>query len=85
MVVVVAPGINMWALGKGKKKERSRFSHSLAMHLHAIGPRLTYTGIHALRPTVINISVADSSAVLEPSAARSATTGSAGFLERAAL
>ena len=60
-------------------------SHGLVMHLHAIGLELTFAGLHAFRPPVINISVADSSAVLEPSAARSATTDSAGFLERAAL
>ena len=55
------------------------------MHLHAIGLELTFAGLHAFRPPVSNISVADSSAVLEPSAARSATTDSAGFLECAAL
>ena len=55
------------------------------MHLHAIGLELTFAGLHAFRPPVINISVADSSAVLEPSTARSATTDSAGFLEDATL
>ena len=55
------------------------------MYLHTIGLELTFAGLHAFRPPVINISVADSSAVLEPSAARSATADSAGFLERAAL
>ena len=46
---------------------------------------LTFAGLHALRPTVINVSVAGTSAVLVPSTAGSATTGSAGFLEGAAL
>ncbi len=55
------------------------------MQLHVIGLELTFAGIHAFRPPAINISVADSSAVLEPSAARSATTDSAGFPEHAAL
>ena len=50
-----------------------------------IGLELTFAGLHAFRPRVINISVANSSTVLEPTAARSATTDSAGFMERAAL
>ena len=45
----------------------------------------TCTGLHALGPPVINVSVVDSSAALEPSTARSTTTGSAGFVECAAL
>ena len=44
---------------------------------------LTFAGLHAVRPPVINVSVAGSSAVLKPSTARSAATVSAGFLERA--
>ena len=44
---------------------------------------LTFTGLRALGPPVVSVSVV--SAVLVPSAARSATTGSAGFLECAAL
>ena len=46
---------------------------------------LTFAGLHALRPPVINVSVAGTPAVLEPSTPRSATTGSARFPERAAL
>ena len=45
----------------------------------------TFAGLGALRPPVINVSVANTSTVLEPSAARSATTDSAGFLKRATL
>ena len=52
---------------------------------NAVSLKLTFAGLHALRPPVINVSVVDSSAVLEPSTARSATTGSAGFLECTAL
>ena len=55
------------------------------MHLHVIGIELTLAGLHASRPAVINIVVANSSAVLEPSTPGSATTDSAGFLECAAL
>ena len=58
------------------------------MYLHAMPSTwnlLTCAGLHALRPFVINFSVARSSTILEPSTTGSATTYSAGFLERAAL
>ena len=46
---------------------------------------LTFADLHPFEPAAVNISVADIPAVLVPSTARSATTDSAGFLERAAL
>ena len=46
---------------------------------------LTFAGLHALKPPVISVSVAGTSAVFIPSPTRSATTGSAGFLEHATL
>ena len=55
------------------------------MPLHDIGLELTFAGLHAIKPLVINVSVPGTSALLKPSTARSATTDSAGFLERAAL
>ena len=55
------------------------------MHLHALSLELTFAGLHALKPPVINVSVAGTSTVLKPSTTRSATTDSAGFPERAAL
>ena len=55
------------------------------MQLHDIAIELTFTGLRALKPTVISVFVADTSAVLIPSTARSATTDSAGFRKRAAL
>ena len=42
-----------------------------------IGLELTFAGLHTFRPLVVNILAAKSSAVLEPSTARSATTDSA--------
>ena len=48
-----------------------------------VGLELTFAGVHALRPPVTNIMVVDTRALLVPSTARSATTLSAGFLERA--
>ena len=55
------------------------------MYLHAVNIELTFAGLHALRPPVISVPVAGTSTVLKPSTARSATTDSAGFPERAAL
>ena len=61
-------------------------SHSLActaIYLHGVS--LTFAGHNAVKPPVISVSVAGPSAVLVPSATRSATTDSAGFRKRAAL
>ena len=44
-----------------------------------------FTGRHALEPLVINITVADTSAVLKPSTARRAATSSTRFLKLAAF
>ena len=52
---------------------------------YAVSLQLTFAGRHALKPPVVNIFVVGTSAVLKPSAVRSATTASAGFLERAAV
>ena len=52
---------------------------------YTVSLELTFTSLHALRPLVINVFVAGTAAVLVPSTTRSATTVSAGFLERAAL
>ena len=46
---------------------------------------LTFAGLDALKPFVISVSVAKTSAVLEPRTTGSATTDLAGFLEGAAL
>ena len=55
------------------------------MYLHVLSIALTLAGLHAFKPSVINVSVAGTPAVLKPSTARSATTHSAGSAERAAL
>ena len=55
------------------------------LSLHVMSLERTFAGLDALRPDVIDVPVVGSSAVLEPSAARSAATDSARFLERAAL
>ena len=58
----------------------------MRMHLqYADSLELTFAGRHALKPTVVNVFVAGTSAVLKPSAARSAAADPAGFRECAAL
>ena len=54
-------------------------------NLHAVSLQLTFASLQALKPPVISVSVAVTPAVLKPSATRSATTDSPGFLEIAAL
>ena len=70
-----------------EKCYESQFANmSSSKHTHSvINIRLTFADRHALKPTVISVSVVDTSTVVIPSAARSATTGSAGFLELGAL
>ena len=55
----------------------------LILILNSLG--LTFAGLDAFKPSVTSVSVAGTSTILIPSTARSATTGSAGFQERAAL
>ena len=57
----------------------------MGMCLYAVSLGLTFAGGHSLRPPVINVPVAGTSAVLKPSTAWSATAVSAGFLECAAI
>ena len=73
-----------------RRKETKAIAHSLFsvsdhMYTHAINIKLTFASLYTLKPPVINVSIAGSSAVLKPSTARSATTDSAGSAERAAL
>ena len=72
----------MWTL---TKTQRDGNTETLIVRVYlqwgSLG--LTFAGLRALGPRVVSVSV--TSAVLIPSSARSATTSSAGFLERAAL
>ena len=60
-------------------------NENVSTSIICVSLELTFAGRHALIPLVVNIFVAVASAVLKPSTARSATTLSAGFLERAAF
>ena len=83
-VVLVVAGVYMWA---GQRQKRDMLQQTLLTlgnnYLHALSLELTFAGLHSFKPPVINISIASTSTVLKPSTVRSATTDSAGFLERA--
>ena len=79
-VVLAAPGIYMWVLvteTNGENAYQSLLSNAVRNYIHAFGLELTFARRHAIGPPVIDIFVAKSSTVLEPSAARSAATDSA--------
>ena len=52
-------------------------------YLHGVILGLTFAGLEPLKPPVISVPVVSATTVLIPSTIRSATTDSAGFLERA--
>ena len=83
VVVVIAVRVQFeYSHSKTRKQaQQSLFAH----YIHFIRFALTFAGLNAFKPPVLNILVAVCSALLVPSTAGSATTGSAGFLERAAL
>ena len=68
-----------WYLYVGTRQRNEKGNvYYYALQLHAVDLGLTFAGLHAFRPVMINnIFAAKSPAVLEPSTARSATTGSA--------
>ena len=66
---------------KEKNAHQPLFSHVLKYYWM----ELTFAGLHAFRPSVLNVAAAKSSAVFEPSTTRSATTDSTGLMERATL
>ena len=76
VVVFATPGIYVYEFVK-ETKRKTPGSHCLLMQLHVISLELTFAGLQTFRPPVIKFFDAKSSAVLEPSTARSATTDSA--------
>ena len=88
--IVVLAGGGYMRLLISRHKKRKILSHSLfslsEMRFYMTSDiELTFAGFDAFRPLVTDVSVGDTSTVLIPSTARSATTASARFLERAAL
>ena len=87
MVVVVVAGICVWGVSSTliiralQKPPSSVLKHvSTPFNLG-----LTFAGLHALDPAVVQFIIAGTSTILIPSTARSTTTGSPGFLERATI
>ena len=60
-------------------------NESMVDYYHVTTFGLTLAGLCALKPPVVYVFVGTTSAVLEPSTARSATTDSTGFRKPAAL
>ena len=85
MVVAVAGGGLYEGIGQKKKYQNAiTFTESWWITT-CISLGLTFAGLHAFKPTVIYVFVCITSTILVPITARSATTSSAGFRERAAL
>ena len=90
-IVVVAAGVLYVGIGQRHKEENAVTVNShcvacaISLYLHAINLELTVASLDALKPSVTNVPVADTSTILKPSTARSATTESAGLLKPAAL
>ena len=82
MVAVVIASGHVWDT---VKRHSDRAKQTTVTTSNTISLELTYAGLHALKPLVINVSVAGTSTVLVPSPTRSATTDSSGFLEGTAL
>ena len=68
-----------------KTRKQSHCQVCERIYLPGVSLGLTFAGIDSLKPHVISVSVVGTYTILIPSTARSATTASAGFLERAAL
>ena len=68
-----------WCLHAGicHRNEQNKLSAVATYSSTYTSMQLTFAGLHAIGPSVIDIFTAKSSAVLEPSTARSATTDSA--------
>ena len=77
----VVADVGMWVLGK-------KTDHQLAstnMGMHSARRKLTFAGMQAFDPRVLNVCVAATSTHLKPSATGSATTESTRFLKSPAL
>ena len=90
-IVVVGAGVLYVGIGQRHKEKNAVTLNShclvcvISLYVNVINLKLTFTSLDALKPPVINVPVANTPAILKPSTARSATTDSAGFLERATL
>ena len=89
VIAVVTAGVHIYALVRDTKEENAIPTHATSkwgsIYVGStISLKLTLAGLQAFKPSVFHFSVPGSSTLPKPSTARSATTFSAGFLERAA-
>ena len=86
IAVVMTDRVKMYSRHLSKHKDKNAKSinaWSVRESVYDVSFGLTFAGLDTLIPPVIRVSVADTSTVFVPSTARSATTDSAGFFERA--
>ena len=85
--VVVTVDIGMCSVVEGKTKKAKKIARVEVSKQASVSAnyRLTFAGLHALKPAMTRISVVDISTVLIPRATISATTHSSRFLENAAV
>ena len=78
IVVVAAADVCTWGIITDKNRETIRKPpFSVNKHLPTpVNPGLTFAGLHAFNPVVVNFFVANTSKILVPSTDRSATTDS---------
>ena len=85
VAVVVTARVYMQAFVKTQREKREN-NHCLRyvrIYLHVVTLGLTFAGLDALKPPVISVAIAGTSAFFKPSTARSTTTDSSRFLEHA--
>ena len=85
LIVVAVAGVHMCGHWLKTQREKHFNSNWVKMYLNTVNIELTFAGIRAFKPPVINVSPASTSAVIIPSTTRSATTDSPRFLKLAAL
>ena len=76
---------NKWSIVHERKVQGNSLSSGSKHACIAVDLGLTFAGLHALDPTVSHVSVTGCPTILIPSATRSTTTDSSGFLEHAAV
>ena len=77
--------VDIHQITKGDKRGNNHCLFWTIIYLHSLSLRLTFACLHTLVPPVTGVRVATTAAVFIPSAARSTTTDSTGFLERVTL
>ena len=86
MAIVVTDAVGIRKMVKRKKVMIRKSGYSVSKHTDStLNFRLTFADLHALKPALVRFPAASTSTILVPTTARSATTDSTRFLERAAV